>query len=234
MSDATRKAEQEAETLNAKLRKTQKEMSTIGQIGQVVTDGLYKGFEDAFAGLIDGTKSAKEAFKDMAKSMLSMIAQLISRMLVAQALTSLLGGFMNFGGSIDPKLGTTDFLSGINVDAVARGGGIFEPDHATGYRRGGIARGRDAGYPAMLHGTEAVIPLGQNKHIPVEMRGGGMGQQNNVSINVNIDKNGSSQETSTSDSMEGENLGKAISRAVQEELQYQKRSGGILNPYGVS
>jgi len=34
--------------------------------------------------------------------------------------------------------------------------------------------------------------------------------------------------------MMGENLGQAISQAVQEELQYQKRSGGILNPYGVS
>ena len=87
----------------------------------------------------------------------------------------------------------------------------------------------------MLHGTEAVIPLGQNKHIPVEMKGGGgMGTQNNVSINVNIDKNGNSDETSTSDSTQGETLGKAVSRAVQEELQYQKRSGGILNPYGVS
>tara|TARA_B100001029_G_scaffold174879_1_gene175540 strand:- start:12851 stop:16141 length:3291 start_codon:yes stop_codon:yes gene_type:complete len=233
MSDATKKAEQEADTLNAKLVKTQKEMSTIGQIGQVVTDGLYKGFEDAFAGLIDGTRSAKDAFKDMAKSMLTMIAQLISRMLVAQALTALLGGFM--GASASPSLGMTDMPQLDPGLMYARGGGIFEPDHGRGYRRGGIARGRDAGYPAMLHGTEAVIPLGQNKHIPVEMKGGGgMGTQNNVSINVNIDKNGNSDETSTSDSTQGETLGKAVSRAVQEELQYQKRSGGILNPYGVS
>ena len=33
---------------------------------------------------------------------------------------------------------------------------------------------------------------------------------------------------------EGMNLGKAISNAVQQELLNQKRSGGILNPYGVA
>ena len=40
-------------------------------------------------------------------------------------------------------------------------------------------------------------------------------------------------------SMEGDNndglqLGKVIANAVQKELQNQKRSGGILNPYGVA
>ena len=36
-------------------------------------------------------------------------------------------------------------------------GGITEDPR--GYSRGGIARGREAGYPAILHGTEAVVPL---------------------------------------------------------------------------
>lgn len=38
----------------------------------------------------------------------------------------------------------------------------------TGYRYGGIASGPKGGYPAMLHGTEAIIPL-QNGHIPVQI-----------------------------------------------------------------
>ena len=32
----------------------------------------------------------------------------------------------------------------------------------------------------------------------------------------------------------GQDLGKVVAKAVQEELQYQKRSGGILNPYGAA
>ena len=37
-----------------------------------------------------------------------------------------------------------------------------------------------------------------------------------------------------SDGAMGENLGKLIASAVQDELHFQKRSGGILNPYGVA
>ena len=101
------------------------------------------------------------------------------------------------------------------------------------YSRGGIARGRQAGYPAVLHGTEAVVPLPDNRSIPVEMRGG-MGTQNNVTVNVTIDNEGRTDSNSMSDGAMGENLGKLIASAVQDELHFQKRSGGILNPYGVA
>jgi muramidase (phage lysozyme) len=40
-----------------------------------------------------------------------------------------------------------------------------------GYQSGGIASGPTSGYQAMLHGTEAVIPLPDGKTIPVEMPG---------------------------------------------------------------
>lgn len=39
------------------------------------------------------------------------------------------------------------------------------------YAEGGIARGPKSGYPAELHGTEAVIPLPDGKSVPVEMQG---------------------------------------------------------------
>jgi tape measure domain-containing protein len=42
------------------------------------------------------------------------------------------------------------------------------PDDAQGYRNGGIASGPQSGYTAMLHGTEAVIPLNGEK-IPLEV-----------------------------------------------------------------
>jgi hypothetical protein len=43
-----------------------------------------------------------------------------------------------------------------------------------GYASGGIASGPDSGYLAMMHGTEAVIPL-NNGSIPVQIQGGGQG-----------------------------------------------------------
>lgn len=41
----------------------------------------------------------------------------------------------------------------------------------SGYRDGGIATGPESGYQAMLHGTEAVVPLPDGKTIPVEIPG---------------------------------------------------------------
>ena len=110
--------------------------------------------------------------------------------------------------------------------------GIYPP---LGYATGGIARGPNAGYPAILHGTEAVVPLPNGKDIPVEMKGGGTSQQNNVTVNVTVDNQGQgTTESSQSDGERGGQLGAVISMAVQKELQNQKRPGGILSPYGVS
>jgi hypothetical protein len=54
-----------------------------------------------------------------------------------------------------------------------------------GFAKGGIARGPMSGYPAMLHGTEAVVPLSGGRNIPVEMKGGG-----GNTFNINIDASG--------------------------------------------
>ena len=63
----------------------------------------------------------------------------------------------------------------------------------------------------------------------------GTNQNNNLVVNVNIDDKGNASSSTESQSgMEAGMLGSAVARAVQQELQNQKRSGGILNPYGAS
>ena len=57
---------------------------------------------------------------------------------------------------------------------------------------------------------------------------------NNVVVNVSIDENGQARRDSQSSSQQGTDLGNIIASAVQKELQNQKRSGGILNPYGTA
>jgi hypothetical protein len=103
-----------------------------------------------------------------------------------------------------------------------------------GYSEGGIARGRNAGYPAILHGTEAVVPLPNGNSIPVEMRNGG-GGTNNIGININIDGNNNAQSEQTGgSSSQAAAIGKLVAGVVQDELQKQKRPGGILSPYGAA
>ena len=106
-----------------------------------------------------------------------------------------------------------------------------------GYATGGIARGAQSGYPAILHGTEAVVPLPDGKSIPVTMPrgGGGLGSQNNnVAVTVNMNGDGMATTNTESDSREATALGERISAIVQEELMNQKRAGGILSPYGAA
>ena len=104
-----------------------------------------------------------------------------------------------------------------------RQGGIMSK-HARGYSQGGVADGPTAGYPAVLHGREAVVPLPNGRSIPVDM-GKGAGGTNNVSINVNMAEG--TTET-VSDREEAKALGVAINQAVYQVLEKEQRQGGLL------
>jgi hypothetical protein len=215
------------------LRLAKEEFADIKVLTEGIADSLESNMSSAFMSLIDGTKSAKQAFGDMAVAILKDIAQMITRMLVMRLLLSAFGG--GFGGAASTAgmgAGATPgaTFSGTGGMQVARYGGVMQPP--PGYATGGIARGSDAGYPAVLHGTEAVVPLPNNRSIPVDLKGAG--QQNNVTVNVSVANDGKGSQDSQASSNQGANLGAAIAAAVQKELQNQKRSGGILNPYGVA
>ena len=180
-----------------------------------VVDSIQGGMEQGLMSIVDGTKSAKEAFADFAKGVLKSIAQMIIKMMVFNALKSIgMPGFKD-GGISKPKA------------PGARYGGIMDS-----YSTGGIARGRQAGYPVMLHGTEAVVPLPNKKEIPVEIRGG-TGNQNNISISVATDGT-TKTEGDTGNNNQAAQLGRVVSMAVQDELHKQKRPGGILSPFGAA
>ena len=184
----------------------------------------------AIEGLITGTKSLKEAFADMARSILAAIARMIAEMIAFRIVSAIMGSFatpMGTPGASAAPHAYTDFSGHVRY-----GGVMSEGKKVAGYAVGGIARGPQAGYPALLHGTEAVVPLPNGKSIPVDMKGAG--QNNNVTVNVAIDKDGNAKQDSQADSNDGANLGTAIAAVVQKELLNQKRAGGILNPMGVS
>ena len=113
---------------------------------------------------------------------------------------------------------------------MAAAGGVFSNGKKRSYQPGGIASGPSSGYPVMLHGTEAVVPLPDGKSIPVQMSGGG--GTNNVVVNVNMETGETTTEENKGPNMA--ELGKTVAAAVQAELQHQKRPGGILSPFGAS
>ncbi len=108
---------------------------------------------------------------------------------------------------IDIGGGVGDKISG----GASKIGGFF------GFSKGGIARGPTSGYPATLHGTEAVVPLPDGRTIPVAIQGGmsGSSHTENVSFTINVSGGGDSAK-----------IAKAVSQEVQRAFRTRSRSGG--------
>ncbi len=235
LSDQIKEKQNAIKVLQQQLEDEERRVSDIGRIGDAAADSFESSFINAFSSVIQGTMSVKDAFFSMAKGVLQALSQVIAK-LIAIKLLEMAIGFFNFGGAAKVDAMQAGTLQSIGVpDAgdirIARYGGVMK--EPKGYGTGGIATGRDGGYPAVLHGTEAVVPLPNNRSIPVDLQGN-TGSTNNVTVNVAIDSNGQTSQTEQSDGMQGANLGKAIAAAVQQEIMNQRRNGGMLSPYGAA
>lgn len=146
---------------------------------------------------------------------------------VFKGLLGLFSSIVPLLGKILPFLGT--LLKGaLTIFGFANGGMVKGGFRA--YANGGVVTSPTLGLVGEGKYNEAIVPMPNGNAIPVDLKGAGQ-QQNNVTVNVSVDGNtGSMQQNSN----QAGNLGQAIARAVQQELQNQKRSGGILSPYGAS
>ena len=213
--DAVILMEKEVKLLKMKKKITEETIQPMRMMAESMKVAFEQGMQQAIMGVIDGTKSMKEGFLDMAKAVLTAIAQIIAQLIamkILQVATAFFGGGAADGGVI-PK---------------AAGGYIGTGRKPRGYRTGGIVR-----EPTYLVGegkyNEAVVPLPDGKSIPVDLVGAG----SNVVVNVNIASDGQTTSNLTSNGAhEAAQLGRAISVAVTEELYKQKRPGGALSPYG--
>jgi hypothetical protein len=142
----------------------------------------------------------------------------------------LIQGFGRLFQGIMPLLGKL-FTGGIGGFLGFANGGMVKGGFQA-YANGGIATKPTLGLVGEGRYNEAIVPMPNGKAIPVDMKGAG--QQNNVTVNVSVDSQGGASTNMQQDSAQAGNLGQVIARAVQQELQNQKRSGGILNPYGAA
>jgi len=128
--------------------------------GRQVVEGGLSAVSDAFADIITQQKSAKDAWKDFASTVLQLIGKIIARLITMQILSA----FGYEGGGVHP-------------------GELEDTRPVRKFAHGGIARG-----PTMaLFGEgsaskgEAFVPLPDGRRIPVEQLGGG-----GTNYNVNI------------------------------------------------
>ena len=120
------------------------------------------------------------------------------------------------GGSFFGK--AMNFMGSFFGFSGAKGG--ITPVYAAS---GGVFSGSKAGYPAMMHGSEAVVPLPDGKSIPIS---GNLGGTVNVAVNMTT-----GESSSTTDSSDMIAMGESIAQAVQNEIEKQQRPGGQLSPY---
>tara|TARA_B100001059_G_scaffold226925_1_gene256035 strand:+ start:6703 stop:10395 length:3693 start_codon:yes stop_codon:yes gene_type:complete len=182
--------------------------------------GVLGNFTERLTGLFDGDAPFLTKLGGLFSGLLTDFGG------VFQNLFSGLSGMFGAGGT-----GVGGFFSSIAGIFGFANGGIVKGGFRK-YANGGIAKSPHLGMIGEGKYNEAVVPLPDGRSIPVTP-GSGMGT-NNVTVNVSIDNEGKADTRTQSDSSMGADLGKLVARAVQEELQYQKRSGGILNPYGAA
>lgn len=149
-------------------------------------------------------------------------------------LSSIFGGGGGGGGIMALLKPLLSMIPGIgpllSILPFAKGGIIG--NKLVGLAQGGVmpryAKGGVATQPTYLVGegkqNEAVVPLPDNRSIPVDL-GRGAGNENNVSINVNM---ATGKTDTKADAQEGKQLGAAINAAVLNEIEKQQRPGGML------
>jgi len=134
---------------------------------QLLFQGLEVGvntFTDAFVSFVDGTKGAKEAFEDFARSFLTQMLRMIVQALLFKAITASLGGL---GGAF------SSFLGGAAKGAVT---GTTTPVQQQFAARGDVM----APGPQLLAVNEgpfqeAILPLQRNAQGILGVSGGGGG-----------------------------------------------------------
>jgi len=174
-------------------------------------------FETSFKGIIKGTMTVQDAFRNMfnriADHFLDMAAQMIANQLQRSLLgfigNAFLGGIGGGGGGAVNLDEMSQFTNTGNLVTVADFGG---------YANGGRP---PVGRPSIVgeRGPELFVPDRAGTIIPNHAMGG------LTNIVVNVDASGSSVE---GDEQQSRELGRLISVAIQSELIKQKRPGGML------
>jgi hypothetical protein len=208
----------------------QRYVESIGTLREA-TAGLaqqgFKGIEDAIVSLATtGTAN----FAQFATSLLNDMARIIIQQFVVKQLTQAIGNLFGM-----PSAASTN-PSGLNwagINKYSANGNVFGANGIVPYAKGGVvtrpmlfpfANGGAIGTGLMGEaGPEAIMPLqrGPNGKLGVMSAGGGT-----TSVVVNVDATGGSSVQGDED--RANQLGKAVSAAVQAELVKQKRPGGLL------
>jgi len=197
------------EDVNAEIRKLNDNQFQIVELSKT----LGSSFSESFKGIIRGTMSVGDAFRNMFMRIADHFLDMAAQMMAAQISRGFMGLFANaFGG------GASSFLIPSTPLGIADSSQFLNSAPTLKFANGGrppVGRASIVGE----RGPELFVPNSAGTIIPNHDLGGG------TNIVVNVDASGSSVE---GDEEQGRELGRMISAAIQSELIKQKRPGGML------
>lgn len=186
---------------------------TASQTKMVLTDA-FRGAEDAF---VEFVRTGKLSFASLARS----IEEDLIRIAFRKTITAV--GESLFSSAASAAAGAAAGGGG----AAFANGGIMSSRGAVPlkkYANGGIANSPQIALFGEGSRPEAYVPLPDGRRIPVVQQGGG-----GVNVTVNVNGGGSpSVESNAGAGEQGRQLGKTITAVVLQEIQRQKRPGGLL------
>jgi hypothetical protein len=175
----------------------------------------YKLVLSNILALVQGDIGIVEAFKNIAGGIWDIFENMIKNILglFGDMKDNLVAPFEYLYDKASQIIG--DILGMLDFDFPSLGGIAGGIGDALSFSGGGIASGPSSGYPATLHGTEAVVPLPDGKTIPVSLEGmGGDGGGSTVNITMN--------------GVQGNpnDIARAVGREVQNAFKSRSRSSG--------
>jgi len=197
-------------------------LTSIGTMSENVSQLTQNAFQGLSDGIAELVTTGKMNFNDFANSIIKDMIRIATQQLILRPILQGIGGLFGGGGG-GGTLAPTDMFKYVNnakgnlyaqngIQAFARGGIVDKPTlfpFAKGIGLMGEA------------GPEAIMPLRRGRDGNLGVAGGG----GTTNVVVNVDAGGTSAQ---GDAPRGEQLGKALSAAVQAELIKQRRPGGLL------
>ena len=167
-----------------------------------VTNSLF----DNLSSVVEGTKTAEQAFADFLRTISDMLMDVAKQMIaeyMAIGIARAFAGMGSSGGSSNSFAGVPNNILDSVLPGRAKGGPVSE------------------GSPYMVgeKGPELFVPSTSGTIVPNHAMGG------SSNVTVNVDATGSNVQ---GDQPDATRLGKVIGQAVQAELIKQKRPGGLL------
>ena len=200
--------------INDKVKDLQDELKKLASpisLAIGLSDTMANSFESSFKGIIRGTMTVADAFRNMLNRIADHFLDTAARMLANQFQQGLLRLFSGLFNPLDSaRLGA----QATAMTGIPSGADLLPGSFANGGRP-------PVGRPSIVgeRGAELFVPDRAGTIIPNHELGG------STNIVVNVDASGSNVE---GDEDEGRALGIALSAAIETELIKQKRPGGLL------